>query len=211
MMDMKHYMLTLMAVLASLTVTAQSNRIYIEDFEIDCDSAKMVQVMLANVDPTRGIQFNLRLPAGLSIEDYDETAYSRRYSMSLTSSFVPDYDGYLMFLYPSQAICFPPDTMAVIKLTLAASHDFRGGDLLIWQCRGSTIDNETIYMDGDTTHVTVPTSTLIGIPIDQKPTEEQYFNLMGLPIASPDMAPVAIQVTTRGDGVRTSRKVASVH
>ena len=200
-----------MAVLATLTAAAQGNRIYIEDFEIDRDSTKTVQVMLANVDPTRGIQFNLTLPAGLMFEDYEETAYSRRYTMSLTSRFVPEYNGYLIFLYPSKAICFPPDTTAVINLTFSASSDFSGGDLMIWQCRGSTIDNETIYMDGDTTQVSVPSSTLIGIPVDQRPTEEQYFNLMGQPIASPEMAPIAIQVTTRSDGMRTSRKVISAH
>ena len=92
-----------MAVLATLTAAAQGNRIYIEDFEIDRDSTKTVQVMLANVDPTRGIQFNLTLPAGLMFEDYEETAYSRRYTMSLTSRFVPEYNGYLIFLYTSKA------------------------------------------------------------------------------------------------------------
>lgn len=211
MTEMRHYLLTMMALLAALTAAGQSGRIYIEDFEIDLDSTKTVPVILANIDPTRGVQFNLTLPDGLSLEGYEETAYSLGYDMALTSRFVPDYNGYLVFLYPSRPICFPPDTAAVINLTFTASSNFKGGDLTLWQCRGSTLENTTLYLDGDTTQVTVPVSSLIGIPIDQKPTEEQYFNLMGQPISSPDMAPIAIQVTTRADGVRSSRKVCYSH
>ena len=66
-------------------------------------------------------------------------------------------------------------------------------------------------MEGDTTTVTVPQASLIGIPVDGQPVKDQYFNLMGQPITSPDVVPVAIQVTTLADGGHTSRKVAAGH
>ena len=64
--------------------------------------------------------------------------------------------------------------------------------------------------DNDTTIVTVPKASIMEINEDGLPASEQYFNLNGQPIVSPDSVPVAIQVTTRPDGRRSSRKVAVV-
>lgn len=66
-------------------------------------------------------------------------------------------------------------------------------------------------MEGDTTTVSTPTASILLIPADQKPQPDQYFNMMGQPIDDPASAPVAIQVTTRPSGERTSRKVAVGH
>ena len=41
--------------------------------------------------------------------------------------------------------------------------------------------------------------------------KDQYFNLLGQPITSPGVVPVAILVTTLANGGYTSRKVAVVH
>ena len=208
---MRQYLLTIVAVMAAWNALAQGNRIYIEDFEIDADSTRIVPVMLANSDSTRGLQFNLTLPKGLSIADYKMTSYARDYEMSVTVNYVDVDSAYTVFMYPSSPICFPSDTKAVMTLELEASSTFKGGDIVTWKCRGSTIDNMTIYMEGSTAHVTVPASTLIGIPIEQKPTEDQYFNLNGQPIPSPDAVPIAIQVTTGANGERSSRKIAKAH
>jgi len=208
---MRHYLLTIMALLAAMCAMAQSNRIYIEDFEIDPDSTRVVPVMLANTDPTRGLQFSMTLPAGLRLMDYKATAYARDYEMNLTMNYNANDSSYLMFMYPSAPICFPPDTRAVVNVTLEAAPNFKGGEIAIWKCRGSTIDNMTIYLDGDTTLVTVPASSLIGIPMDRKTSGDQYFNLMGQPISSPDAAPVAIQISIGVNGERSSRKIAISH
>lgn len=208
---MRQYLLTIVAVMAALSALAQGNRIYIEDFEIDADSTKVVPVVLANCDSTRGLQFDLTLPVGLRLEDLSMTSYAMQYDMSLTINYVDVDSAYLVFMYPSSRVCFPPDTKVVMKFEFTASSDFKGGDLLIWKCRGSTMENKTIYMEGSTTRVTVPSSTLIGIPVDQQPTDDQYFNLMGVPISSPDAAPVAIQVTTGANGERYSRKIAKAY
>lgn len=207
---MRHCLLIILAALAAISAFAQSNRIYIEDFELDADSTRVVPVMLANSDPTRGFQFNMKLPAGLKMMDLEATAYAIDYEMSVTANYNAADSNYLVFMYPTVRICLPPDTVAVILLTLEAAPDFRGGEIAIWRCMGSTIDNETIYMDGSTTTVTVPASTLFGVPIDTQ-SNDRYFNLMGQPIASPDAAPVAIQVTTGAHGERSSRKIVTAH
>ena len=205
-MNMKQYVMTLMAVAMALLATAQTNRIYIEDFEIHPDSTAVVPVMLANEEPTRGLQFCMTLPEGLELMKYEMTALAKEYEMQSISSFI---DGvWTLGMYPMDRVCLPPDTVAVYMLTFAAAPEFKGGQIRVWKCRGSTIDNVTIWMGDDTTTVTVPTSALVGIPVDSQQDLDMYFNLMGQPISSPDSVPVAIEVTTRPDGIQTSRKVA---
>ena len=204
---MRRYMMVMMAALLSLVAVAQQrNRIYIENFEIYPDSSLTVPVMLANVDSTRGIQFNITLPSGLRISECEVTPYAKEYDMHL---FENNNGGVLTIgMYPFSRECFPPDTMAVMTINFEAMTDFKGGEIFLWKCRGSTMENTTIFIGDDTTTVTVPSSSLIGIPIDQKTDDDLYFNLLGQPIPSADSVPVAVQVSTRPDGTISSRKVA---
>ena len=57
------------ALLVALDAVSQSNRIYVEPFEICPDSIVAVPVMLANESPTRGLEFNMTLPEGLVVDD----------------------------------------------------------------------------------------------------------------------------------------------
>lgn len=207
---MRYYLLMIMALMV-LPAMAQANRIYIEDFEIDPDSTVTVPVMLANEDPTRGIQFNMSLPQGLILKKTRITEYSSEYSMSLTCRYSERENYYLICLYPSAPICYDPDTAAVMTVTFAAEPDFKGGTISLWKCRGSTINNKSFVIDDATTNVTVPVGSLIGVPIDNEPVRDEFFNLMGQPVSSPDSVPVAIHVTIAVDGHRTCRKVATCH
>lgn len=204
---MRRYMMVMVAVLLALAVVAQQrNRIYIENFEIYPDSSLTVPVMLANMDSTRGIQFNITLPFGLRISECELTPYAKEYDMHI---FENNNAGVLTIgMYPFSRVCFPPDTVAVMTINFDAKTDFKGGEIFLWKCRGSTMENTTIFIGDDTTTVTVPSSSLIGIPVDQKTDDELYFNLLGQPIPSADSVPVAVQVTTRPDGTINSRKVA---
>lgn len=195
----------------ALCATAQNNRIYIEDFEIDPDSTVTVPVMLANETPTRGIQFNMSLPEGLILKKTRITDYSSDYAMTLTCRYSNNEGCYMVFIYPSAAICYDPDTAAVMTVTFAAQPDFKGGTINLWNCWGSSIDNKSFVIGDASAVVSVPAASLIGIPIDKEPVKEEYFNLMGQPVSSPDSAAVAIQVTTTPDGQRSSRKVACGH
>lgn len=208
---MRNFVTTILAVCVALCAMAGTNRIYIEDFEIDPDSTVTVPVMLANEDPTRGVQFNMTLPPGLILKSSKVTDYSSEYTMSLTCRYSEADGHYLLFLYPMGPICYDPDTAAVLTVTFAAQPDFKGGTISLWKCRGSTIDNHSFVIGDATTIVTVPEASIIGIPIDNEPVRDEFFNLMGQPVSSPDSIPVAIQVTTTASGERTSRKVAFCH
>lgn len=205
---MRRFMMIILAAVFTLAAVAQRNRIYIEDFEIYPDSTITVPVMLANMDSTRGIQFNITLPSGLKILECNLTPYADEYDMFLFQN--STVSGTTIGMYPLSRVCFPPDTMAVLMIEFKAKSDFAGGEIVLWKCRGSTMENTTIIIGNDTTMVTLPSSSLIGIPIDKCPDGDQYFNLLGQPIPSADSVPVAVCVTTRPDGTIDSRKVTKM-
>ena len=204
---MKRYMMTMLAMVLTLAAIAQKNKIYIEDFEIYPDSNLTVLVMLANVDSTRGIQFNMTLPNGLKMNECELTDYAADdYNMQLFS--MNRAGVWTLGMYPLARTAFPPDTKAVMTIDFKATADFMGGEIFLWQCRGSTMDNITINIDDDTTAVAVPSSALIGIPMDNATDKDLYFNLMGQPIAAPDQAPIAVQVRTLANREQNTRKIA---
>lgn len=172
------------AVLLAMPVMGQGNRIYIEDFVVEPDSTITVPVMVANADSTRGLQFNLALPDGLTFEKCVVSAYSRKCEMTMTCQYDQAKNFYLVLVYPMGRICFPAAVEGVALLTLTARSDFRGGDIAIWKCFGSSVDNKTIAIDGGTTKVTVPENILFGVPIDQKADQDQFFNLLDAPADS---------------------------
>lgn len=208
---MRHCLFFLLAVLMVVGAAAQNNQIYIEDFEIYPDSTSLVPVMLANTDSTRGVQFYMTMPEGLDVAAFVLNDYANAYDMLLETKFSTNLGCYVVFEYPASRICFPPDTTAVLMIEFCASSDFGGGELTLWQCRGATIDNRSISMTGCTTNVTVPESSIIGIPMDNAPESNQYFNLLGQPVIQPDTVPVVIEVTTHGDGHQSSRKMSFGH
>ena len=170
--------LVVLAVFLALAVSAQGNRIYIEPFEIEPGESRTVPVMLSNVDPSRGVQFNVTLPEGLELKASELTPYSQGMKMILSCEFSPKNGCYTVFIYPMGVICFPADTTAaVMTLKINARKSFRGGTMSTWKCFGATEENKTLYMQGDTTAVTVPESALIGIPIDTRSADDEYFNL----------------------------------
>ena len=207
---MRRILLLIMTALLALGATAQTNRVYIEDFEIEPGALDTVPVMLANSDPSRGLQFNVSLPEGLEYWDCLATDLSREYTMTVSCSFSRKDNCYVVYIYPTQRVCYPVDTAAIVNMIFEADPEFKGGTITIWKCRGATIENETIPMDGCNTTVTIPQASIIEAQADLA-APDRYYNLMGQPIESPASAPVAIQVTTRPDGERLSRKVCIAH
>lgn len=204
---MKQTFAAILALMMALTALAQRNVVYIEDFEISPDSTLTLPVMMTNTDPTRGIQFNMTLPLGLNLIDHVLTDYSKnKYRMVMFSSMRNGV--WTLGMYPQASICFPPATAAIMMVTFKADPGFSGGELIMWRQLGSTIDSQSLVFSDDTTMVTVPAASIMDVPEDGQPVEEQYFNLSGQPILSPDSVPVAIQVSTEANGRRSSRKVA---
>ena len=169
----RHFLLTIMAALAALTVSAQAERICIEDFVLDRDSTLSVPVMLVHETPLRGLQFSIALPDGVRISGYDLTKYSEKYENMVCRQ--AESGNYLVFIYPLSRVCVPADSAAIMTLDFAANSDFKGGEIILSDVRGSTIDNQSFTLEGDTVTVTVPASSLIGIPIDQSQGNGKFF------------------------------------
>lgn len=165
----RHILMALCALLAAATAMAQSNRLIIQDFEVAPDSTVTIPVTLANEDISRGMQFNLTVPEGLTIEDMRVTKYSKSLGMSVTYS--DNSDTKTIILYQMGRACFPPDSVDVVLIEFRASHDFKGGELSVTKGRGSTMDNVPFIIEGDTAVVAVPAASLILI----NPTQEQYY------------------------------------
>lgn len=178
---MKQMMITLLAMVLALPCVAQVNRLYMNDFEIEPDSTITVSLYLTNEDPTRGLQFNLKVPEGLTRCGYESTAYSNEYNMTVVCEST-GANKYRAFVYPPTRICYPADNAReVVSFTFKASSGFKGGELVIDGCKGSTMDSKTFNIEGDTVVVTVPARSLVGIPVDQQSADEPFFNLQEKP------------------------------
>lgn len=200
-------MLTVLAMTMAMGAMSQRNVMYINDFEIYPDSTVTVPLMLANSDSTRGVELKMTLPQGLSLSGKDLTSYAEdEYGMVFFGGLKGDV--WSLGMYPAIRTAFPPADTAIMTLQFTAAPGFTGGEIVLWKQHGSTMESRTIYFDSDTALVTVPQSSLIGIPMDSRDGDDSlYFNLMGQPITSPDTVPVAIEVTTDAAGRRTSHKV----
>lgn len=148
------FFLTFMAVCATLCAVAQANRIYVDDFEIAPGATVQVPVILANQDTTRGVQFNVTLPQGLNCEEMEMTQYSERKKFILHNSLKDNTCA--VMIYQIGMANFEPGNNAIVIMTLRADDTFKGGDLSVWKCRGSTMKTMTIFMDGDTATVSLP-------------------------------------------------------
>lgn len=172
---MKPLLTILLALFMAMTAVAQANRIYIEDFEIYPDSVATVGVLLSSTDETRGMQFNMTLPQGLRVADYELSEMAEDMGMYLTLSGDKQNRNYTVVIIPHSIVCFEPGQFSVMTLTIAASREFKGGEIEFWKVRGSTMENKSIVMDDAMTRVSVPESALIGIPIDMQQAGDQMF------------------------------------
>ena len=168
--------MALLAVVMVMNVAAQVNSIYIEDFEIMPDSSVTVPVILANEEPTRGIQFNLTLPKNLTLLSYAlPRVIADQYNMHIFGT-AKEW-GWTLGMYPSTKVCFSPDTLQVMLLQFKAEPGFKGGEINVWKCRGSSMDNVTIFIGDDTTRVTVPKPSIINLPTDEGEGSDMFFSL----------------------------------
>lgn len=172
-MDMKHFLTMTLVALATLVAQAQGNRLLMEDFVIEPDSCIVVPVTYANADSTRGLQFNLTPPQGLTIDNVKASRYSKKKGWSV--SYYEQDGTTAVVIYKLGKVTFPPDSMPVAVVEFVADSGFKGGELEIWKCRGAAMDNASIIIDGTTVRVTVPAAG----PAEQQPAREQYFNLTG--------------------------------
>lgn len=184
--------------------------VYIEDFAIEPGQGMTVPVMLHCVPPSRGIQFNLTLSEGLSLDEIELTQASKSLTMNLFSS-KHSQGYYVIGTYPSERVCYDTVATAVVELSVSAAEDFEGGTMRVWHVRGATLDNKSIKMDDDTTTVTAlgrgETSglTLTGADeVSPAVVQTTYYAPSGSVMAQP--SGLTIEVTRREDGSQATRK-----
>ena len=141
-----------------------------DDFEIARDSTLTVPVKLVNQDTTRGLQFDVSLPPGLRCEELKLSRYIQRMKFILNNTIKDSVHNVMIYQLGSGII--PPGDVAVVEMTLKADSTFSGGNITLRKCRGSTRDNKSIYIDGDTVTVTVPMEPQGGFFLDAAPTAD---------------------------------------
>ncbi len=174
---MKRYIvMTFLLAFAALCAVAQGNRVYIDDFEIYPDSTVTVPVVLANVEQSRGLQFHMSLPEGLTVKKYELTDHSLDCDMKIIMSSDDAHKNYKVLLYSLTCSFFPCDTAAIMMIRFKADPGFKGGSIVLRKVNGSTMENKMLHMPDNATIVTVPEAELIGIPIDSKTSKDGFFN-----------------------------------
>lgn len=167
---MRRGLMICLAVCATLCAVAQRNRIYVENFEVAPGSSVVVPVMLANQDTTRGAQFNVTLPPGLRFEEMNLTKYAERLKFVYNKTLK---DGVCnVMIYQVGQACFVPGDTAIAEITLHADDTFVGGGITLWKCRGATMDNKSIIMDGVTAVSSVPMKAQGGSFLDAAPADD---------------------------------------
>lgn len=148
---MKHILFLLTAFVALMGAAQGGGRIFIENFDIAPDSTVTVQVMLDNPEPTLGLQFKMTMPEGLTVDELELTKYSKKLKMNLADRL--NGDTWIIAVYSMALDQYPPNTAAVLTMTVTASPEFEGGDIAIYRSQGSTEDFVTIKYDD--THTAV--------------------------------------------------------
>lgn len=151
---MKRCLMICLAVCAALWGVAQNSRIYLDDFEVAPGSTVTVPVLLANQDTTRGVQFSVSLPQGLKCVELNLSEYAER--KKFISNYTVKGNTCKVMIFQVGTASFTPGNNVIAMITLEADDAFKGGDVTVNKCRGSTMDNKSLLLDGGTAVVTVP-------------------------------------------------------
>jgi hypothetical protein len=130
----KHYVAALVMALLPMLAAATPATLSIEDFTISAGETKTMLVDLNNPDTeVTLVQFDLRLPTGLSIAVEDEDLavdIAGRTTWKKHSLSTSDVNGATRFLLASQSNTVLTGTSgAIISITLTAASTFNGGDI----------------------------------------------------------------------------------
>ena len=134
--NIRHYIATLIMALLPMFAAATPATLSIEDFTISAGETKIMLIDLNNPDTeVTLVQFDLRLPTGLSIAVENEelavdiTDRTTWHKHSLSTSSV---NGATRILLASQSNTLITGTSgAIISITLTADNTFNGGDITL--------------------------------------------------------------------------------
>ncbi len=158
---MKKIIFTLLMTVAALAVTAQTNRVYIDNFSIEPGETKTVTVNFDNETSFCSVQWHMLLPEGLNIETKDNGKPKvtinpdRSDEHTVTSGFKDG--GVQVTIYSGENLTFPGNSGAFLTFNVTADADIAAGDheLIVENVVASTPAEEKYRPDGCTTIVSV--------------------------------------------------------
>ena len=169
--NIRHYIATLIVALLPMVAAATPATLSIEDFTISAGETQTMLIDLNNPDTqVTLVQFDLRLPTGLSIAvENEELAVDiagrttwKKHSLSTSS-----VNGATRFLLASQSNALISGTCgAVVSVTLTAASTFNGGDiilenqLIVTPTEEATQPEKYIYHIGDVSGEKCATPTI---------------------------------------------------
>ena len=134
--NIRHYIATLIVALLPMVAAATPATLSIEDFTISAGETQTMLIDLNNPDTqVTLVQFDLRLPTGLSIAVEEEELavdIAGRTSWKKHSLSTSSVNGATRFLLASQSNALISGTSgAVVSVTLTAANTFNGGDITL--------------------------------------------------------------------------------
>ena len=149
-MRMKKYLLFLITMLLPLSGAAASASLSIDDFSLKAGEEKAMVISLSNPqDEITLVQFDLRLPKGLTIKkvdgDYDIDIAGRTTWKKHSLDANAQSDGSIRFLLASSSnTVLSGASGAIITVTLVADGSFSGGDIMLENILMVTPDEKEI-------------------------------------------------------------------
>lgn len=127
---MKHSIISFVFIILVAFTAAGRDRLYIEDFHIAAGETLQVPVLLVNDTAYSGLQTDLYLPAGLSLDmEYDEyiiNLTSRKDNSHTVASRLMEDGAIRIYISSVSAKEFKGNSGAIMTLSLTAANDFTG-------------------------------------------------------------------------------------
>ena len=131
---MKHLLFTILIVITATTISAR-DRLYINGFTINAGESKIIEVELKNDTAYCGLQTDIILPEGLTIDteqdDYIIDLTSRKAKDHVVSTNLLANGSIRVFVSSQNSRTFSGNSGAIMTLDLTASSTFEKGNIVL--------------------------------------------------------------------------------
>ncbi len=181
----------------AVAVEASSQEsVFINDFTICANESKTIEVNMTNSNTYSGLEFNLHLPEGLTVDyDEEEEEYLFGKTSRLTGSHSINYnkvaDNVFRFvIYSSSSKNIKLNEGAIMTIPFTASADMPEGgyQIEIKEVVVSTSEADDYEFGNTVANITVCPDPMTGInDIVEDNTEVEYYNLQGVKVAKENL------------------------
>lgn len=188
----------------SVKAVNTDDRLFIDDFTIVPGGTRKIAINLTNAIPYSALQFDLKLPAGLSVyaeeDEYVFELSERKHRSHIIMSALQEDESIRVLAYSSSSKDFIGNSGAVIYLTIVADSSFIGTQ---------SVKLENIILTTNSTQEYNPISCIATVMSSSSGIENmevdsqipiEYFNLQGVKVDKPKKG-----VYIRRKGTKTSK------